>query len=232
MTLCYFAKALEKRRRRVVITTLSLDGFRDKSCNRAVPDIQIRQPTAGKGTLKIRALAYHDVMRRSTSFKHRSSSALFASACSSNGYFKAGNGALGQSNEGMSNLCTAFDLVVERLPNPRPWNELAKLITARSGDPGFALATQEVASSAVHSTSSPRSLRRYSMNAALKASSLASEPDCAVKILSRPLGATRSNPSRSWSFQRFEGKLPMAGRLASAEIISGDFAASIRAGLL
>lgn len=70
------------------------------------------------------------------------------------------------------------------------------------------------------------------MKLALKASSLASEPDCAVKMLSSPWGATLRSPLRRMSAQAPEGKLPMAGRFTSAEIISGDLAAAMRVGLL
>ncbi|KAH3688178.1 hypothetical protein WICPIJ_000820 [Wickerhamomyces pijperi] len=69
------------------------------------------------------------------------------------------------------------------------------------------------------------------MKAALKANSLASAPDKPFQTLFWPFGAPLRTflmiPSKS-----LPGKLPMAGLSTKALIISGDLAASIKAGLL
>lgn len=82
-------------------------------------------------------LLFHSTIVSSTSFKHRSSSFVFSSTCSSSGYFNAGKGALGQSKAGISSLWIALLRVAEREPKRRPWNPPLKEITVRSGDPGY-----------------------------------------------------------------------------------------------
>ena len=101
------------------------------------------------------------------------------------------------------------------------------------GEPGDWLCMAESISSALNSTSGPPlSIRRFHMNAALYAVSLASEPAMAVKTLSRPFGATFSTPASNIEAQSCCGKFPRAGLLIIALAISGDVAAARSDGLL
>lgn len=167
-----------------------------------------------------------------TTCKHSSSSAAFSLSYLSRGYCNFGKGACGHLKDGISILWIGFDLVAERLPNPLPWNEFVKLNMARSGDPGLWFFMAVLISWSDHSTPSPRWTLQWYMKAALKASSFASVPDCAVNTWFKPAGLARRRPFSRADNQFVEGKFPIAGLFTSAEIISGLWAAATRAGWL
>lgn len=58
-----------------------------------------------------------------TSSRHRASSCWLSFTNSSSGYFSRGNGAMGQSKEGMSILWIAFECVVAKHPEPSKTEE-------------------------------------------------------------------------------------------------------------
>src|SRR2546423_2521614 len=101
------------------------------------------------------------------------------------------------------------------------------------GEPGVWFNIDEDISSGENSTSGPpRSCCCLQMKAALYAVSFASDPAIAVKTWLRPFGATRKMPVSRIEAQLCGGKLPRAGRLISAEAMSGEVAARRSEGLL
>jgi hypothetical protein len=104
----------------MVVAALALDGLDDERSNRAVPN---RVSRSRPLLIAWSCLTHYVVISFSTPLRNLFSSAAFSSACCSSGYFKAGNSACGQLNEGISSLCTALERVVLGLPNSRPWNE-------------------------------------------------------------------------------------------------------------
>jgi len=133
----------------------------------------------------------------------------------------------------MSSLWIGLLRVVLKLPNRRPWNADLNERMERSGAPGASFFIADEISSFEKSTfAPPRCCCLFQMNAALYASSLASEPDWPVKTWFRPLGATFSIPVSRISAQSCGGKFPSAGRLIIALAISGEVAVWRRLGLL
>mmetsp|Transcript_10310 Transcript_10310/g.35898 ORF Transcript_10310/g.35898 Transcript_10310/m.35898 type:complete len:215 (-) Transcript_10310:356-1000(-) len=186
-------------------------------------DAWLSPPSACTGSTIRPATPLSWSMMRSTSFRHRASSAPFAASLPASGYFSLGKGAIGQSNAGTSSLCIALECVVERQPRSRPWKAPSNESILRSfADPGSWLDMQLAVSSAV-GVAPPRSSRLLAMKTALYAFSLAQEPHIIGATCDIPGGAQLSSVDLTRSGQPLGGALPSAGRCAS----SGRFAGSV-----